>query len=260
VRRACRLVGIHRNTYAYKSRKNKDKKIRKRLRELAQERRRFGCARLHVMLRREGFTHNHKKTERIYREEKLQLKNRKKKKQVAQIRIPLPVPKRANQRWSMDFVSDALWSGRRLKVLAIVDDYTRECVALKADRSITGRHVTQILQQLEELRGLPEIITSDNGPEFISSVLDEWAYSKGIWLNHITPGKPVENAYVESFNGRFRDECLNENLFYSLKEAKKIIEAWRQDYNTNRPHSSLDNLTPVEFRQNKDFATLCLAQ
>ena len=196
------------------------------------------------MLKREGLVINHKRTERIYREEGLSLRKRKRKKTAAQARVILPAPGRPNERWSMDFVTDSLVTGRRFRALVIVDDYSRECPAIEVDTSPGGSRVVSVLERLRETRGLPEVITLDNGPEFTGKALDEWAYSRGVKLNFIRPGKPVENAFAESFIGRFRDECLNENWFFSLKHARDIIESWRIDYNEDRPHGSLGGLSP----------------
>lgn len=190
---------------------------------------------------------NHKRTERLYKEEKLSLKIRKRKKVASQGRVELSQAKRPNEQWAMDFVSDALSNGRRLRLLPIIDTYTRECLRIEVDTSIEGKRVTAVLNQIVSTRGLPENIVVDNGPEFISNALDEWAYIRGIKLHFIHPGKPVENAYIESFNGRFRDECLNQNWFMSIEHARQVIEEWRIDYNQERPHSSLGDLTPNEF-------------
>ena len=195
---------------------------------------------------------NHKRTERIYREEGLSLRKRKRKKTAAQTRMVLLVPTRPNERWSMDFVTDSLVTGRHFRALVIVDDYTRECPAIEVDTSLGGIRVVQVLERLAETRGLPQVITVDNGPEFTSRVLDEWAYRHGVKLNFIRPGKPIENAYAESFIGRLRDECLNENWFITLKDARAIIESWRVDYNEGRPHTSLRGLTPREFMENNE--------
>jgi putative transposase len=227
-----------------------DGEIRDQIRKLAQERRRFGSPRIYHLLRRRGLIINHKRVERIYREEGLSLRKRKRKQAGAQTRIILPPAQKPNERWSIDFVSDSLVTGRRLRALAIVDDFSRECPAIEVDTSLGGARVVQVLERLAELRGLPEMITLDNGPEFTGRALDEWAYRRGVKLNYIRPGKPIENAYAESFNGRFRDECLNENWFLSLKHAREVIEAWRKDYNEARPHSSLDGLTPQEYLEN----------
>lgn len=222
--------------------------MRARLRSLAEERRRFGYQRLHVLLRREGFKVNWKLVYRVYREEKLSLRVRKRRRIASLVRVPMDVPKRPNLRWSMDFVSDQLGStGRRFRCLTIVDDFTRECLAIEVDTSLPGDRVARVLDRLAFLRGLPQGIVIDNGPEFTGRALDTWAFARKVKLDHIRPGKPVENAFIESFNGRLRDECLNEHWFSTLKEAQVRIEAWRQDYNRNRPHSSLGDMTPEEF-------------
>ena len=257
-RRACNLVDLWRATYSYRHKRANDEAVRLRLKELAEQRKRFGCHRLHVILKREGLVINHKRTERIYREEGLSLRLKKRKKKIAMIRVKLPEPKRVNQRWSMDFVSDSLCTGRRFRALAVLDDFSRECLAIEVDTSIGGARVVSILEHLAELRGLPEVITVDNGPEFTSKVMDEWAYRNGVKLNFIRPGKPIENAFIESFNGRLRDECLDLHWFRSVQEAREIIENWRIDYNEFRPHSSLGDLSPVEYI-NKTEKTLIYA-
>lgn len=202
---------------------------------------------LHTLLRREGYLINHKRTERLYREEGLSLRRKKRKKRISHLRVIMDRPQRVNQHWSMDFVSDSLYNGRRFRVLTVVDNFSRECPVLEVDHSLTGQRVTRVLDRIALTRELPEVITVDNGPEFISKALDLWAFENGVKLRFIQPGKPVQNAYIESFNGKFRNECLNDNVFVGLDNARNIIEAWRQDYNSERPHSSLDNLTPVEF-------------
>lgn len=223
--------------------------VRTRLKELAQKRPRFGCPRLHVMLRREGIAINHKRTERIYGEEKLSLRRKTRRKRVAALRLELPRPIRPNQIWGMDFVADAALNNRRLKAMPIVDVYTKKCHRIEVDTSINGVRVCRVLDEVGEREGLPEVIMIDNGPEFAGKALDEWAYRNGVKLQFIRPGKPVENAYIESFNGRLRDECLNEHWFINLGHARKLIEDWRLDYNEVRPHSSLGYLTPEEFTE-----------
>ena len=190
---------------------------------------------------------NHKRTERIYREEGLALRRKRRRKGAAGLRVVMPEPQRPNERWSMDFVTDSIVSGRRFRALTIVDDYSRECPAIEVDTSLGSARVVNVLERLAETRGLPQVITTDNGPEFAGKTLDEWAYSKGVKLNFIRPGKPMENAFAESFNGRFRDECLNTNWFISLKHAREVIEDWRKDYNEVRPHSALKDHTPREY-------------
>ncbi len=244
----CRIIGLNRSSCRYISRGKDDSELRERLKELAAERRRYGSPRLMVLLRRDGFTDNHKRIERVYREEGLQVKRRKRKRTCRSTRArQIEVPDQPNQRWSMDFVTDSIVTGRRFRALAIVDDYSRECPAIEVDTSMGGRRVVGVLERLSETRGLPETITMDNGPEFAGRALDEWAYRKGVKLSFIRPGKPIENAFAESFNGRLRDECLNTNWFLSLKHARGVIEDWRKDYNTVRPHSSWGGLAPEEF-------------
>lgn len=247
VRKACLLVGLSRASYSYRTVARDDEALRRKIRELAHQRRRFGCPRIHLLLRREGMVINHKRTERIYREEGLSLRKRRRKKMVAGARIIMPAPSAPNEMWSMDFVTDSIVTGRRFRALAIVDQYSRECPAIEVDTSLGGARVVAVLDRLAEIRGLPRTITIDNGPEFAGRCLDEWAYRSGVKLNFIRPGKPIENAYAESFIGRLRDECLNENWFMSLKHAREVIDAWRKDYNEGRPHSSLGGLTPYEF-------------
>ena len=246
-RRACLLTGVSPSVYRYRPERGDDDALRRRMRELAGERKRFGSPRLHIMLKREGLVVNHKRTERIYNEEGLALRRKRRRKGAAGVRVTTPSPVRPNQKWSMDFVTDTTVAGRRFRALAIVDDYSRECPAIEVDTSLGGARVVGVLERLRETRGLPESITVDNGPEFAGKAMDEWAYRRGIKLNFIRPGKPVENAFAESFNGRLRDECLNTNWFMSVRHAREIIEDWRLDYNEVRPHSSLKGKTPKEF-------------
>ncbi len=246
-RKACVLVNISSSVYRYRPRSRNDGEVRKRLRELAEQRKRFGSPRLHIMLKRENLVINHKRTERIYREEGLMLRKKRRRKGAAGARVVMPSSQRANERWSMDFVTDSTATGRRFRALTIIDDYSRECPAIEVDTSLGGRRVVSVLERLADTRGLPKSITIDNGPEFAGRVLDEWAYRKGVKLCFIRPGKPIENAYVESFNGRLRDECLNTNWFMNLRHAREIIEDWRVDYNEVRPHSSLKGATPKEY-------------
>jgi putative transposase len=249
LRKACLLVNLSTFVYRYQPKPDNDDVLRHRLRELAEQRKRFGSPRLHILLKREGLVVNHKRTERLYREEGLALRKKKRRKGAAGSRVILPSPQRTNERWSMDFVTDSIVTGRRFRALTIVDDYTRECPAIEVDTSLGGRRVVAVLERLAETRGLPEVITIDNGPEFAGRALDEWAYRKGVKLNFIRPGKPIENAIAESFNGRFRDECLNTNWFIDLRHARSVIEEWRRDYNEVRPHSSLKGATPKEYAE-----------
>jgi putative transposase len=248
-RRACGLLLVVRGTCRYQAvSRTENEQLRQRVRELAMVRRRFGYRRLHAMLRREGCEVNHKRVYRIYAEEQLWVRKRGRKRRVAMPRTAMLAPKAINEVWSMDFVSDALAAGRRFRTLNIVDDFSREAAAIEVDTSLSGVRVTRVLDRLKIERGLPLHIRSDNGPEFISKAVEQWAYENGVEWHFIEPGKPIENAYVESFNGKFRDECLNENWFTSLADARQKIEQWRQDYNQARPHSALDYRTPSEFR------------
>lgn len=246
-RRACALVGIDPKTYRYASKRSDDTELRESLRELAHKRRRFGYRRLHVLLRRKGVEVNHKKLFKLYREEKLTVRRRGGRKRALGTRAPMAIPQGANQRWSVDFVSDVLEDGRRFRIFAVVDDFTRECLALVVDTSISGRRVARELTTLIERRGKPCMIVSDNGTEFTSNAILGWTDETGVEWHYIAPGKPMQNAFVESFNGRLRDECLNEHVFRGLAEARRIIAAWREDYNEERPHTSLGGLTPREF-------------
>lgn len=256
VTRACGLAGISRSLYGYRSRRPECTQLRERIDEIAAAKRRYGYRRVYLRLRREGWEVNRKRVYRLYREAGLAVRRRKRKRIGPVERKPLPKPMEANLSWSMDFVSDGLADGRRVRCLNIVDDCTRECLAITVDTSITGSRVRAVLERLADTRGLPLSITVDHGPEFEGQVLDAWAYQAGVQLSFIRPGKPNENAYIESFNGKFRDECLNEHWFISMEQARRIIEEWRIEYNTERPHSSLGNLTPEEFARNKGRAFL----
>ena len=246
-RRACRLAKLNLSTWQYRPRRQEPSGLRERLCELAGERRRFGYRRLHALLRREGWQVNHKAVYRLYVEESLQVRKRKRKRVARAERQPMLLPTAANERWSMDFQHDLLATGQRFRTLNIVDDFSRECPAIEVDTSLPGVRVVRVLDRLAETWGLPLEIVVDNGPELAGQALDEWAYRNGVRLHFIGPGKPTQNAFIESFNGKFRDECLNENWFLDLDDARKIIEAWRIDYNTKRPHSALGYATPEEF-------------
>lgn len=245
-RRACELVGIDHSVLRYRSKRPDDAPLRRRLRALAQVRRRFGYRRLGWLLAREGHAMNHQRLYRLYREEQLMVGRRRGRKRALGTRAPLELPRAINQRWSLDFVSDTLAEGRRFRILCVVDDFSRECLATVADTALSGVRVVRELERLIGERARPAIIVSDNGTELTSSAVLRWATERVGW-HYIEPGKPAQNAFVESFNSRLRDECLNEHVLLSLAEARQIIEAWRRDYNCLRPHSSLAALTPKEF-------------
>lgn len=248
VTRACGLMGISRSLYRYASCRSPALELRSRIAELAAMKRRYGYRRIHVLLRREGWSVNHKWTYRLYREQGLIVRKRKRKRIALAERLVRAAPTAPNQSGSMDYVADALIDGSKLRALTIVDDFTRECLAIEVDTSLPGSRVVAVLERLRDLRGLPSSITVDHGPEFEGRVLDAWAYQSGVDLAFIRPGKPLDNCYIESFNGRLRDECLNEHWFVTMAHARAVIEAWRIEYNTERTHSSLRNQTPQEFR------------
>jgi putative transposase len=249
-RHACRLLGLGRSTHRYRARKaERDLALRQRLKELAAKRMRFGYRRLRAMLEREGTAANHKRVYRLYREEGLAMRIRQRRRIRWSGVAASPRANRRNQRWSMDFVSDCVGTGKVIRMLTIVDDCTRECPGIEVDTSLGGLRVRRVLDRIASERGLPEAIVVDNGPEFRGRALAAWSEERRVRLEFIQPGKPVQNAYVESFNGRLRDECLNANWFTSLSDARRKIETWRQDYNQQRPHSSLNYLPPAEFAQ-----------
>src|SRR5471030_498043 len=246
-RRACRVLGADRASSRYESVRPSDEPLRERLKTLAQERRRLGYRRLHVLLRREGHAVNKKRVQRLYREEKLTVRRRGGRKRALGERRPMETPSAANQRWSLDFVSDQMTDARRFRILAVVDDCTRECLALVPDTSISGRRVARELDAIIARRGRPATIVSDNGTELTSNAILAWADETKVGWHYIAPGKPQQNGFIESFNGRLRDELLNETLFRSLPHARAVLETWRWDYNHQRPHSKLGWMTPLEF-------------
>lgn len=250
-RRACTLTGLDRSTFQYAKQTASDEPLRVRLRELAGERRRFGYRRLGILLAREGHHANHKKLYRIYAEEKLTVRRRKGRKRAVGTRRPMTMPTRVNERWSLDFVSDALTNGRRFRVLCVVDDFTREALALLPDFSISGVRLARELDRVIAERGRPKTIVSDNGTEMTSHAIFRWAHDRKVEWHYIAPGKPTQNAFIESFNGRLRDECLNEELFTTLGEARAALAAWTADYNQARPHTSLGGLAPAIYAQNQ---------
>lgn len=246
-RRACQVIEADRSTVRYRSLRPDDPALRQRIRELACERRRFGYRRLQILLEREGIRMNHKKFRRLYAQERLQVKRRGGRKRALGTRRPMVPPSGPNQRWSLDFVSDAFTDGRRFRILAVVDDFTRECLTLVPDTSLSGMRVARELDAIIARRGKPRTCVSDNGTELTSIAILKWCQERRIEWHYIAPGKPQQNAFAESFNGRLRDECLNETLFTTLGEAKAVLAHWRHDYNRVRPHSSLANKAPTEF-------------
>jgi len=243
---ACRLAGISRTGYRYKAKSKDDHALRERLKVLAAQYPRYGYLLLHGLLKAEGLVMNKKRTYRLYIEENLQVRTRKRKK-LQRPRLPMVLPTAANERWSMDFVSDQLSHGRRFRVLNIVDDFTKVMVGQLVSVSITGHQVARFLDQIGEQRRLPGSITCDNGTEFTSKAMFFWSKESGVRLGFIQPGKPTQNAFIESLNGKFRNECLNQHWFRTLDEARREIDRWREHYNNVRPHSSLGYLPPVEF-------------
>jgi putative transposase len=246
-RRACGLIGITRRALRRGPAKDRNRELRQRLRALAEERRRWGCPLLYHVIRREGWRVNHKRVERLYREEGLSLRRRRRRKRLSHLRVLRQAPRAANQAWALDFVHDRLLDGRGFRALTVLDEWSRESLAIEVDVSLTGERVKRVLERLTGGRGVPVVIQTDNGPEFTGRVLDQWAYERGVKLQFIEPGKPIQNAFIESFNSRLREECLNEQVFVSLDDARRKIERWRIEYNRERPHSSLGHLTPEEF-------------
>jgi len=246
-RHACGLIQLQRSTFRYRSCGRDDTVLRMRIKELAKTYIRYGYKRIHTMLVREGFAVNHKRVYRIYCEEELGLRTKRKKKRVSHARVPLPTASTVNERWTMDFVADRLEDGRRFRALTVLDMYTRESLAIVPGFSLTGEHVVAYLERIRKERGAPRSIQVDNGSEFYSKAMDGWAYRHGIQIEFIRPGKPTDNGHIESFNGKLRDECLNLNLFFSLSDAQRTLEAWRRTYNEIRPHRSLGGIPPSEY-------------
>lgn len=247
LRRSCELVGISRSSYYYESNRKPRALLRIRLKDLAATHIRYGYRRLYVLLRREGWMVNHKLVYRLYHEEGLYLRTRKRKKKAVPLRLVRPHATEANQYWSMDFVHDQLADGRRFRCLTLVDNFTRVSPAIEVGKSLTGAHVVDVLDRLAESHGLPEVIFADNGTEFTSKAVDVWAYDHGVKIDYSRPGKPTDNAYIESFNGTLRSESLDLHWFGSIDEARETIETWRRQYNEFRPHSSIGNKTPAEY-------------
>jgi putative transposase len=246
-RRACRVLGLSRSVYRYRSSKDDQAALRLRLRDLAATRVRYGYRRLHVLLRREGWPVNHKRVYRLYRLEGLTLRRKARKKRLSLPRVPRPVATRPHTEWGMDFLSDRLADGRRFRVLTLVDHVSRVSPAMAVGASLTGADVVALLERVATTIGCPQRLCVDNGPEFVSKALDAWCYQRGVQLVFSRPGKPTDNPFIEALNSRFRDECLDQHWFASLEEARQIIEAWRVDYNGQRPHSALGQQTPTEF-------------
>ena len=255
IRHSSELAGLQAGSYYYKAVSADDEPLREAIRKVARERRRWGCPRIIVGLRRKGWSDNHKRVERIYREERLQVRRRRRKRVCGEAREPLIQASRPNQVWAMDFMSDALSNGRKVRLLNIVDAYSRECLKIEVDTSLPGARVARVLDELHASRGLPERIITDNGPEFTGRVMDAWAYAREVKLHFIEPGKPMQNGYIESFNGKFRDECLNENWFVDLPDVRQITKKYQMHYNQERPHSALGNLTPMEFVTQAELST-----
>ena len=262
------MLNLERSVYYYRSRADPQTELRVRLKDLAAARVRYGYERLHVLLVREGWQINVKRVYRLYHEEGLSLRLKTKKKRISERRVPLSRPAAPNKCWSMDFVHDRLADGRPFRLLTLVDNFSRVSPAIECDFSLNGPRVVAVLERLKE-NGLPQTIKVDNGSEFISKALDTWAHRHGVKLEFSRPGKPTDNAFIESFNGRLRQECLNQNWFLSLADARETIENWRQDYNEYRPHSSLGQQTPSEFvadwqqtrtDQKAEFLTLEMVQ
>lgn len=254
-RRACGLIAADRTMIRYRSRRPPETELRTRLRELANQRRRFGYRRLFILLRREGEPSGINRIYRLYREEGLTVRKRRARRRAVGTRTPILVEAKVNARWSLDFVHDQLAPGRRFRILNIVDDVTRECLAAIPDTSISGRRVARELTTLIERRGKPKMIVSDHGTEFTSNAILGWATDHHIDWHYIAPGKPMQNGFIESFNGRMRDELLNETLFLDLDQARQLIGSWTADYNMARPHSSLGYKTPTAYAQQLTAST-----
>ena len=254
-RRACQLVGANRASIRYVSHKSEEGLLRGRITSIAHEKRRYGYRRIHVLLKREGIYINHKKLFRIYKQLGLKVLKRSGRKRALGTRIVAMALTKKNQEWSLDFVHDVLESGRRIRMLTVVDDFSRESIKIAVDTSLNGRRVCEELEQVIEARGKPDRILSDNGTEFTSMAILRWCQEQGIRWDYIQPGKPYQNGYIESFNGKLRDECLNESIFVNLQEAKRLVEAWREEYNKRRPHSSLNGKTPNEVAKEEEKLT-----
>lgn len=253
-RRACEILNLSRTSCRYRSRADEQAALRIRIRDLAYARVCYGYRRLHILLQREGWRINHKRVYRLYRLEGLMMRPKKPRRHVtAKRRMERVEAIAPNEGWSMDFMSDELFNRQRIRLLTLVDNFTRESLAIEVDTHLGGHRVVEVLQRIGTERTLPKTIRVDNGPEFISKILDQWAYLNGVELDFSRPGKPTDNALIEAFNGRFRQECLNENWFLSLEDAREKVEGWREEYNKRRPHGALDNLSPIEFTRSKEL-------
>lgn len=248
-RRACSVTRFSRTSHRYQSRSPEQAFLRKRIRELAEVRVSYGYKRIHILLKREGWKINHKRVYRLYRMEGLAMRTKKpRRRHVSSVnRVEVPAATAQNQVWSMDFMHDELFNGQRIRLLTLVDNFSRVSPWIEVDRSLTGKRVVEVLQKISLTYGLPKTIRVDHGTEFTSKVFDQWAYMNGVEVDFTRPGKPTDNAFIESFNGRVRQECLNENWFLSLEDARSKVEEWRQQYNNERPHSALGNQAPARF-------------
>jgi putative transposase len=247
-RRACHVIPVHRSTHRYRSVAQDQTPLRMRLREWAAARVRYGYRRLHVLLRREGWQVNHKRVSRLYRLEGLSLRLKQRRKRPSHLRVMTPAAQAPNEHWSLDFIADSLSNGRRFRALTLVDNMTRGSPTIEVDSSLSGQRVVAVLDRLASTHGLPKTLFVDNGPEFTSKALDEWAHRRGVRLAFSRPGTPTDNPFIEAFNARFREECLNQHWFISIEEARTTIEAWRVEYNTERPHTALRNQAPAVYK------------
>ena len=255
-RRACKLAGVNRSTVSYEALESKDEELKKSIKEIALEKRRFGYRRIHMVLKRRGEKANHKKIFRIYQQLGLKVLKRGGRKRALGVRLVREKATRANQRWALDFVSDALVTGRKIRLLTVIDEYSRKCLGIVVDTSLSGSRVARELDKMMEEYGKPEGVLSDNGTEFTSHAILQWSMARKVDWEYIQPGKPYQNGTIESFNGKLRDECLNENLFTDVRQAKRVIGNWRLEYNEVRPHSSLKGKSPCELLKDMEIVEL----
>ncbi len=244
------MVGVSRSSHRYRSTASDQTALQMRLRDLAAARVRYGYRRLHVLLRREGWHVNHKRVYRLYRQDGLSLRLKTRKKRISALRVVQPPAQAPNQHWSMDFMTDSLYDGRRFRVLTIVDNMTRESPAIAVDFSLPSKRVVAVLDHLARVQEMPQVLYVDNGPEFVAKALDDWAHRHGVKLAFSRPGTPTDNPFIEAFNGRVRQECLDQHWFASIEDARITIEAWRVEYNTVRPHTALQHLAPAAYKAN----------